>query len=136
MTLASLGKTVGAVESNAWLSQRGLSARQAQWYVEVEIISDTPGVRFEINIYPEEWGFVFRDGIRVTSIRVTDIAFVHGLDDHGLLRHTPALERISDLLGKLEQRYGMAFDRERPAVRSNLVDATAVVAPWLGSRHA
>jgi hypothetical protein len=130
-----LSKTIGAVASSTWLAQRGLAAsRVPHWYVEITIASDTPDTRFEINIYPEEWGFVLRRGVRVSSIRVTDVAFVHGLDDYQLLQDTPSLEGIGDLLATLERRHGMTFLRDRPTVRSNLVRAAAVVRSWLETR--
>ena len=66
----------------------------AHWYIEITLASDIADTRLELNLYPEEWGFVFRRGTRVSSIRVTDIPFVHGFDDHGLLGKTPELERI------------------------------------------
>ncbi len=130
-----LSKTIGALASSAWLARRKLDAsRIAHWYVEITIASDMPDTRLEINIYPEEWGFVFRRGKRVSSIRVTDVAFVHGLDDYQLLRDTPSLEGIGDLLATLERCYGARFLRDRPTVRSNLVRAAAVVRPWLEMR--
>jgi hypothetical protein len=130
-----LSKTVGALASGAWLEQRGLDAsRVPHWYVEITIGTDSPDTRLEVNIYPEEWGFVFRRGQRVSSIRITDVAFVHGVDEHRLLAETPSLERICDLLATLERRHAMTFLRDRPSVRSNLVRATSVIRPWMEQR--
>ena len=124
--------TIGGAASAAWIEQHGLDvSRAAHWYVEISIPTDSADTRFEINIYPEEWGIVFRRGSRVSSIRVTDVPFVHGLDDHRLISQLPALERIDDLLGLIEQRYDVAFHRMRATVRSNLPRATAIVWPWL-----
>ncbi len=132
----AIDQTTGAAASAAWLEARGLdTTRTPHWYVEITIESDSPDVRFELNIYPEEWGVVFRRGARVSSIRVTDVAFVHGLDEHGLLSQLLGLDRIGDLLVQLERRFGLTFLRTRATVRTNLVRATAVVRPWLlGSR--
>lgn len=74
---------------------------------------------------------MFRRGHRVSSIRVTDVQFVHGLDDHHMLKDLPDLTKIDDLLALLERRYDVAFHRTRATVRSNLVRATAIVRPWL-----
>jgi hypothetical protein len=126
------GATPGAAASAAWIEQQGLDvSRTPHWYVEITIPSDEPDTRFELNLYPEEWGIVFQRGSRVSSIRVTDIAFVHGLDDHRLISQVPPLERIHDLLGLIERRYDIALFRMRANVRSNLARAVAVVRPWL-----
>jgi hypothetical protein len=123
--------TLGAAASTRWLAERRLDASEPHWYVEIMVESDTPDVRFELNIYPEEWGFVFRRGWRVSSIRITDVAFVHGRDDNQLLAKTPALEQIGELLKDLEQNYGVSFSRTKAVVRSNLARAVAAVRPWL-----
>lgn len=126
--------TMGARASAAWLEDRGLDARNTpRWYVEVTLIaSDTASdVSFELNIYPEEWGYILRAGSRVSSIRVTDIAFVHGKDDHQLLSITPALANIGELITLIEMRKAVAFHRTQALVRSNLTRATSVVRAWL-----
>jgi hypothetical protein len=127
--------TIGAVASGRWLDERGLDAsRTPHWYVEISIGSDSADTRFELNIYPEEWGYQFRRGARVSSIRVTDIAFVHGFDDYRLLADTPPLDRIEDLLVTIERRCDIGFRRDRPTVHSNLARAAMVVRSWLESR--
>ena len=129
-----MNQTAGAAASTAWLEERGLDAAHTpHWYIEITIDSDTVETCFELNIYPEEWGFVFRRGARVSSIRVTDIAFVHGRDDHQLLADTPSLANIGELLAWIERRYDVVLHRTRATVKSNLVRATAVVRPWLVS---
>lgn len=125
-------KVHGAIESMQWLDERGLDAsRIAHWYVEISIDSDQRDTRFELNIYPEEWGFVLRRGTKVSSIRTTDVSFVHGLDDFNLLAETPSLAEIGTLLRTLETRFELSFLTVRAAVRSNLTRAAAVVRPWL-----
>lgn len=126
--------TIGARESVAWLENRGLDARNTpQWYVEVTLVAPDAGrdVRFELNIYPEEWGYILRVDSRVSSIRITDIAFVHGRDDHQLLPMTPELARVGDLIAAIETRKIVAFRRRQAEVRSNLTRATSVVRTWL-----
>lgn len=119
--------TMGAAASAAWTEQHGLEV----WYVEISIPTDTEDTRLELNIYPEEWGVIFRRGNRVSSIRVTDIAFVHGHDDYRLLHEVPSLDRIDDLLALLERRHDIAFQRIWTTVRSNLIGAPSIVRSWL-----
>jgi hypothetical protein len=122
----------GAAATAAWAQKHGLdTTRTAHWHVEISIPTDVADTLFEINIYPEEWGIVFRRGSRVSSIRVTDIPFVHGHDDHRLLALLPDLEKIDDLLAVLERRYDVAFHRARATIRTNLVRAATNVRPWL-----
>jgi hypothetical protein len=127
-------ETTGAAASAAWLAARGLQLAP-HWYVEVNLPSADGSAVLDLNIYPEEWGFVFRHATRVSSIRVTDIPFVHGKDDFGLLAHTPPLEQIHDLLGRLEQRFDMTFQSARATVRTNLEKATASSRAWLARGH-
>jgi hypothetical protein len=126
--------TIGARESVAWLEDRGLDSRSTpQWYVEVTLVAPDADreVSFELNIYPEEWGYILRVDARVSSIRITDVAFVHGRDDHQLLALTPALPRIGDLIALIETRKIVAFRRRQAVVRSNLTRAASVVRTWL-----
>ncbi|MBA3538230.1 MAG: hypothetical protein H0T79_01255 [Deltaproteobacteria bacterium] len=83
-----------------------------------------------------EWGFVFRDGRKVTAIRVTDEPFVvAGSDDHQLIGLIAGLTRIEDLIHLLEQRADVKFDRRTVEVQTNLrsASATPVVRAWLSS---
>lgn len=123
---------MGAAASRAWLEERRLDAKKIRhWFVEIVIDSDSPDAVLDLNIYPEEWGFVFRRGNRVSSIRITDIPFVHGRDDFGLLPETPSLDRIGDLLATLERRFDFRFQRVGPRVKTNLVRGAMVVGAWL-----
>jgi hypothetical protein len=129
--MTPLRKTLGAAESATWLQRRGLTASKPHWFVEIAIEADSPDTRFELNIYPEEWGFVLRRGSRVSSIRVTDVAFIHGQDDHDLLALTPSLDKVGNLLAEIQRRHGMIFRRTAATVRTNLVRATVAVRSWL-----
>ena len=132
LRLGDVSTTIGAIASAAWVVRRGLNvSRVEHWYVEITIPSDHDDTRFEINIYPEEWGVVFRRGSRVSSIRVTDIAFVHGNDDHRLHALVRDLEGVDELLCVIEQRFEVTLFRMRAMVRSNLPGAARVVRPWL-----
>ncbi|MDX2090851.1 MAG: hypothetical protein SFX73_23530 [Kofleriaceae bacterium] len=129
-------KTMGALASRAWLEQQGLDTRsQAAWYVEVQVHSDLPNARFELNLYPEEWGFVFRLKAQLSWIRVTDLAFVHGADDLKLLGRTPRLDALAELMTWLEAEHALRFDRAHAIVRTNLDEGrtTAAVRAWLTS---
>jgi hypothetical protein len=135
--MSPLLKTLGAVASRAWLEARGLEPRgDAGWYIEVDLRADLPGARFELNLYPEEWGFIFRVHPRMSSIRITDLAFVHGLDEFRLLDRTPRLEQLAILLAALEHEYMLRFDHDGASVRTNLdeVHTTAAVRAWLSHR--
>lgn len=128
-------KTLGARESTRWLDERGLDgSRTPHWFVEISIDSARRDTRLELNIYPEEWGFVLRRGPKVSSIRITDVPFIHGLDDFQLLAETPALDELGGLITRLEHRFELRFLTVRAAVRSNLVRAAAMVRPWLEQR--
>jgi hypothetical protein len=129
--------TQGAAASAAWLDLQGLdAARTPHWYVEITIPSTSASdSRFELNIYPEEWGFVFRRGPRISSVRVTDVPFVHGRDDHKLVDEVPPLAEIHRLLDSLEARHGMELLRTKTTVKSNLVRASAIVRAWLVSHR-
>jgi hypothetical protein len=125
-------QTIGALASAAWVERHGLHVSGTpHWYLEISIPTDAADTRFEINIYPEEWGIIFRRGNRVSSIRVTDLPFVHGLDDHRLLQHVSDIETIDHILALLEQRYDLAFHRMKATVRSNLTRAASIVRAWL-----
>ena len=135
--MSPLLTTLGAVASRDWLAARGLGSRAHHpWHVEIQLYADIPNARFELNLYPEEWGFLFRLRARLSWIRVTDLAFVHGADDLGLLGRTPHLDRIATLIDALEIEHGIRFDGHRAVVRTNLDEgrATLAVRAWLDER--
>jgi hypothetical protein len=117
-----------------WLHDRGLNAAKTpRWFVEIEVPTNVEGSRIEINIYPEEWGFVFRYGARVSSIRVTDVVFAHGRDDYQLAGKTPSLDHLGELLRAIEESHHVVFERNQPTIRSNLARALPVVRGWLAA---
>jgi len=87
--------------------------------------------RFHIDIYSEEWGFLFCHRGELSRIRVTDVAFVHGRDDHRLLAATPALAELGALLRSLERKHQVAFRRDLALVRSDLPNIEPLVRRWL-----
>jgi hypothetical protein len=142
--LSRLWSTVGARESKAWIEARGLViVPTKRWFVEIALdVVDRPAsltysgdtdTRFHLNLYPEEWGVYFCHGSRASWIRFTDEAFVHGRDEHQLLRELTSLARVEPMLATLEDRYHLDFNRDRGLIRSNLVGATAAVREWLST---
>lgn len=123
------------VEIARWIEQVGLSTlNRANWYVEVSIPSEQRDTRCELDVYPAEWRVIFRRGLRVSSVRVTDVAAVRGRDDDRLLNVFPSLDRFRNLLTLLEHRFDLAFDRTGAVVSSNLVRAAPILRSWLLAR--
>jgi hypothetical protein len=132
--------TIGRSAAAAWLRDRGLEHPTGRWHVEIAL-DVRPGPapshydlardsRFHVDIYSEEWGFMFCHAARASWIRVTDIAFVHGRDDYGLLVTIPALAEIGSLLSSVEATHALRFDRDHARIRTNL-DVTPAVRRWL-----
>ncbi len=122
----------GPLASAAWLISRDLTPSHPRWFVEVAF---HPGsaTSFKIEIYSEEWGFVFSHAARESWIRVTDVPFVHGRDDHRLLRMTPRLSDLGALIRSLEERYEIGLSREHAQIATNLVDAEPNIRDWVKS---
>ena len=121
--------------SASWLVARDLYPTVPRWFVEVDFTvqtddATTTPTRFRLEIYAEEWGFVFSHSGRVSWIRVTDTRFVHGRDDHELIDAAPKLTAIGPFLKKLEARFGIRFDRKRPAIRTNIKNAEEQITSW------
>jgi hypothetical protein len=123
----------GPLASAAWLATLEVVPPGPRWFVEIVLGADDAGPRFHLDVYSEEWGFRFVHGELASWIRVTDIPFVHGRDDHGLLPETPKLRAIGRLLGMLEGKYGMKFPRDPVVVRTNVPEAEAKVREWLAT---
>jgi hypothetical protein len=114
-----------------------------RWHVEIAI-ADVDGppptefderiaTRFQLELYSEEWGFFFCHRGRSSWIRITDIPFVHGRDDFGLLAQTPALAVIGTLLRSLEREHAIELRREHALVRTNLANGEPIVRRWLAT---
>lgn len=143
--LAGGGQTsnTGTVAASSWLTSLGLNPPPGtvRWHAEISLdVVNRPArvefdehrdTRFHIDIYSQEWGFLFCHAGRVSWIRVTDIPFVHGRDDHHLLEHTPALDNIGELLRAVEKRHEIHFFREHAMIRTNVVAAEPVIRRWL-----
>jgi hypothetical protein len=119
----------GRDEAGAWLHALGLDA-VPRWHVEVSLDAGA-GTKFHLNVYAEEWGFAFHHARRSSWIRVTDIPFVHGRDDFGLIVRVPALVALAAFLTSLEAEHGFKLPRTNTAVRTNIDGAAPVVRRWL-----
>lgn len=133
----------GTLAANAWLTSLGLNPPPGllRWNAEISLdIVDGPAraeydqtkdTRFHIDIYSEEWGYFFCHGGRSSWIRITDIPFVHGRDDHQLLTQTPALPDIGKLMRALEMKHNVRFNRPQALIRTNIVAAEPMIRRWL-----
>lgn len=124
-----LSPNTGPLAAAAWLASLDIVPPSQRWSVEIALPAAGES-RFKLDVYSEEWGYSFAYGDRVSWIRVTDIRFVHGRDDHDLLPITPPLRNIATLLSKIESRYDLAFDRERVQVRTNIPGAEPALLAW------
>ncbi len=124
----------------AWAAERGLTPVDKSWDIEIRLEIaprqatlevDEGATRFELLIYAEEWGFRFAHAGRTSWIRVTDIAFVHGSDDHRLLELTPRLQDIASLVRELENRHALQFLRDHATIRSTIPNAELAIRSWL-----
>jgi hypothetical protein len=128
----------GPLAAAAWLLARGLTAPDARWNVEILLGTseahpdeDAPTL-LRVELFSEEWGFWFRHEDRVSWIRVTDLRFAHGRDEHEMLRATPALKDFGSLVHAIEARFDISFRRESAAIRTSLRDADAAIRAWIG----
>lgn len=136
--------TAGKLAAQAWLREQKLSAPALlPWHAEISLdVRDVPATlhfderrdtRFRLEIYSEEWGFFFCHGGQASWVRITDIPFVHGRDEFGLLQLVPPLRDIGSLLRMIEQRHQIAFRREHALVRTNLPSAEPAIRLWVQS---
>ena len=124
-----MSPNTGPLASAAWLAALDIVPTSLRWSVEIGLPASDES-RFKLEVYSEEWGFSFAYRDRVSWIRVTDIRFVHGRDDHDLLPITPPLREIATLVKTLETRYDLAFDRARANVRTSIPAAEEAVLAW------
>jgi hypothetical protein len=132
----------GTLAARGWLTARAVSAQTLpRWHARVlldvvdksaredfDVRHDT---RFRVDISSDEWGFLFCHSGRTSSIRVTEVAAVHGRDDFRLLDATPALKELGMLLRSVEQQHGVRFRRRNALVQTNLPSAEASIRRWI-----
>jgi hypothetical protein len=131
----------GACAANRWLRAIWAPPPALSWHAEIALdVRDAPAcaefdrlidTRFHVSIFAEEWGFFFCHQQRVSLIRVTDIPFVHGHDDHRLLAQTPMLDDIGAFVRELEQREHIQFQRKHGLVQTDLASAAPAIQSWL-----
>jgi len=122
----------GPLATSAWLVERNLFPDEPRWFVEI-VFAIRDGTRFHIELFAEEWGYVFTHDGRTSWIRVTDVPFVHGSDAHKLLHLTPPLKGVGKLLRHIEQQHGLAFSREHATLRTNIPDGERAVRAWIAA---
>lgn len=140
----SSSRTAGALAAAAWLRTIGATPPVAQrWHVEIALepaahrppsdFDEGTATRFQIGIYSEEWGFFFCHRGRASWIRVTDLAFVHGRDDFGLLTVAPPLKDVDQLLRRLEQQHALQFQRQHASIKTSVAGSEPAIAAWINS---
>lgn len=128
-TPRGLSANTGPIASAAWLAARELYPKESRWHaVSTLAVAET---RFQIEIFAEEWGFKFDHAGRESWIRVTDVPFVHGRDEHDLLGETPPLRYIGKLVRKLEVAHALRFDRSAAQIETTIASAEPVIRGWL-----
>jgi hypothetical protein len=143
ITNRNLGTNTGALAAAAWLAERELFPKDPKWSVEIDLesvtdlaaesFSDKSATRFQIEVYAAEWGFLFSHHGRLSWIRVTDVPFVHGRDEHELLRQVPPLSKIDSLIKKIERQHAIHFNRMSPTIRTTIIGAEPQIASWVES---
>ena len=139
ITPSGLRANTGPIASAAWLLDRELFPIERHWFVEIALgITDEPppfdgrdDTRFHIELFAEEWGYLFCHAGRTSWIRVTDVPFVHGRDEYQLLHRTPPLPGIGKLLRHVEALHGLRFVRARAAIRTNIADGEHAIRSWI-----
>ena len=142
-TPSGLSPNTGPLACAAWLVERGITCADNRWFViaafdaapdaQLESFDEDSATRFQVELFSEEWGFRFCHRGRVSWVRITDIAFAHGRDDHDLLASKPRLKDIGKMLRALEKRYDLSFDRTRPLTRTSISGAEDAVREWARS---
>jgi hypothetical protein len=127
----ALSPNTGPLAAAAWLVARGLLPTSQRWHVEITLPADVGSFRLEV--YAEEWGFHVAIADRASWIRVTDLPFVHGRDDHHLLDAVPPLKDIGKLIRTLEQQHAVKFDRTAAKIETSVADAEPAVRAWLAT---
>jgi hypothetical protein len=130
-TPRGLSANTGPIASAAWLAARELYPKDPKWHAVATLPAN--GARFQLEIYAEEWGFQFEIADRQSWIRVTDVPFVHGRDDHGLLPRTPSLRQIGRLVRSLESAHGLEFDRAAAKIDTTIADGDGPIRAWIAS---
>lgn len=130
-TPRGLSSNTGPIASAAWLAECELFPKEPKWHALATLAAGD--ARFHIEIFAEEWGFRFEHGGRESWIRVTDVPFVHGRDDHELLRKTPPLRQLGKLVRSIESTHQLAFDRGSAAIETTIEGGEPVIRGWVAN---
>ena len=132
----------GPIAAASWLAAREIIPSDPHWSAAIvfdsaehldtdpDAFDENVHTRFTLDIFAEEWGFKFCYRGRLSWIRVTDIRFVHGRDDHELLSVTPPLRNIGTLIAGLESRFDITFPREHVDVETTIPGAEDAILAW------
>jgi hypothetical protein len=131
-TPKGLSSNTGPIASAAWLTARDLYPKEPRWHAVIALES-LPGTTLAIEIFAEEWGFRFTHDAKESWIRVTDVPFVHGRDEHELITQIPPLRDFGTLVRSLEQRFGVRFLRRRAAIRTSIAHSDRAIRRWVES---
>ena len=140
----AVAQTLGQKTAAAWLRARAGSTTPTleRWYVEIAMglarerpptdFDEATASRLHISIYAEEWGVYFCHHGRSSWIRVTDMPFVHGRDDHKLLTLLPAsLVDLGSFVRRLEASERIRFERAHASIKTNLESIEPAIRSWL-----
>lgn len=134
----------GGQDAHSWLGGTvGSPPTVTRWHVEIAldvVAGEAPSdwdertaTRFHLGIYSEEWSIYFCHQGRASSIRVTDVPFVHRKDDFALLPSVGALQNVGSLIRSLEQLHSIEFSREHARIQTNLAHIEPAVRRWVSS---
>jgi len=130
-TPRGLSTNTGPIASAAWLAARELFPAEQRWNAVATLVAGES--RFRIEIFAEEWGFRFEHAGRESWIRVTDVPFVHGRDEHDLLRTTPPLKNLGKLVRAIEAAHVLAFDRRGAQIETTIDGGEPVIRSWIAA---
>jgi hypothetical protein len=128
-----LNCNTGSLATAAWLIARGFTTTNPKWFVEIALAAadGSEGNALRIELFDQEWGFVFRHRGQESWIRVTDVRFVHGKDDFALLGKVPPLKDLGLLVRALEERFAIRFDRAAAGIQTSVVGAESAIREWV-----
>lgn len=133
--------TAGALAADTWLRARGATPTGFRWHVEITLEAATKAApnklladtQLRLEIYSDEWGVYFAHAGHASWVRVTDVAFVHGRDDFGLLHVLPPLKNIGQLVRQLEGIHRIRFRLEQPVVNTDVANIEADARTWIAN---
>ncbi|NVB77915.1 MAG: hypothetical protein HOV81_05920 [Kofleriaceae bacterium] len=115
----------------AWLTDCGVDvSRFRHWWVEFQLEAEA-GTRLSVRVDAHRWGLSFTHSEKHSTISFAGDDVELRRDDHELVHEATDPSEIGRLLGALERRYAIQFQRSVPEVRSNVPAAIPRVRQWL-----